>query len=279
MCSSFRLLLCRGILAGALCLASFSAMAVGISFRLMLSGATLVVTPLGEGQAFYPAVLRMLPDGRWEALAAKPGAVVPAEWLPGRQLEMAWPDTRPLQRLTSFEQLQPVMVRYYEKDGVSFGQIAFINAPPPAMETLQAGYADGMLAVAPPQANRADAAPNAIRATWVLWPQEEGISPLRKALHYDHAQPPAQRIEWYPGAKPAHIDTGRGQPYAMLLHETGHGYVVQTVEGSGLQGWRQRAAWIEAGSRLLWLALLPALLAVMALTRHFVRGRREKTFP
>lgn len=257
---------------------SVPAMAGDISFRLSLTGSTLIVTLLGESQAFYPAVLRMLPDGRWEPLAPKSGSVLPAELLPGKNYELEWPDTRPLQDLTQLERLLPVMVRYFEVDGVSFGQIAFINAPPPAIETLQAGYSNGSLVIAPPKADRAvGAASNTIHATWVLWPQEEGIALINEPLRFEHVQPPARRIEWQPGASTFRINTGKVQPEAMLLHETAQGYVLQTVAGSGLQGRQQRAVWLEASSKFYGIALLSALVAVIALLLHFIRAARGNT--
>ncbi|MDO8813316.1 MAG: hypothetical protein Q7J38_14970 [Gallionella sp.] len=281
MTSTFHLpsLLRRGLLACTISLFSLSAAAESISFILSLTGSsTLVVTMVGDGQAFYPAVLRMLPDGRWEPLVPTPGSDLPAEMLPGKNYELEWPDTRPLQSLTPFEYLLPVMVRYFEQDGISSGQIAFFYAPPTAVESLQAGYSNGSLVIAPPEANRAgDTTSNTIHTTWVLWPQEEGITLIHKPLNFKHVQPPAQRIEWQPGAIASHINTGRGEPDAMLLHETSHGYVLQTVTGSGLQGRQQRAAWLEASSRFYGAALLFAFVAAIALLLYLFRSVRRTT--
>lgn len=271
-------LLRRGLLACVVFWVSLSAMAGDISFRLPLTGSTLIVTLLGKSQVFYPAVLRMLPDGRWEQLASKQGSVLPAEMLPGINYELEWPDMRPLKSLTPFEHLQPVMVRYYEKDGISFGQIAFIHEPPPAIKTLQADYANGSLVITPPDANHtAGTTSNTILATWVLWPQEEGIALIHEPLNFKHVQPSAQHIEWQPGARAFHINTGRGQPYAILLHETAQGYVLQTVSGNGLQNRQQRVAWVEAISMFYGLALLSALVAMIALLLYLIRTARGNT--
>jgi hypothetical protein len=276
----FLSLLRRGLLAYTIFLFSLSAAAESISFRLSLTGSsTLIVTMIDEGQAFYPAVLRMLPDGRWEPLVSKPSSALPAEMLPGKNYELEWPDTRSPQSLTPFEHLQPVMVRYYEKDGVSFGQIAFINAPQPTIETLKAGYSNGSLVITSPEANRADGASNAIRATWVLWPQEEGIALIHKPLRFDHVQPPAQRIKWQSGASVFHINTGKGEPEAILLHETAQGYALQTVSGSGLQGRQQRTAWLDASSKFYGAALMSALVAAIALLLYLLRAARKNTTP
>lgn len=272
----FRLspLLRHGLLTCTLFLVSLSALAGDISFRLSLSGSTLTVTPLGQGPAFYLAVLHMLPDGRWEPLLPKSGSAIPAELLPGKDYQLEWPDTRPLQSLTPFERLQPVMVRYFEQDGVGFGQISFFHPPPPATAPLQAGYSDGLLVISPPVAH--DAAP-AIRATWVLWPQEGGIAPLHQPPGFEHVQPAARRIEWQPGANAIRIDSGKGQPEAVLLHETAQGYVLQMVAASGVQGSQQRAAWLEASSKFYGIALLAALAAAVALLLYRVRAARGNT--
>lgn len=270
-----------GLLACTIFLFSLSAAAEGISFTLSLTGSsTLIVTMAGEGQAFYPAVLRMLPDGHWESLVSKPGSALPAEMLLGKNYELEWPDTRLPQSLTPFERLRPVMVRYHEKDGISFGQVTFFHTPPTTTKPLQAGYANGSLVIAPPEANRAgDTTSNTIHTTWVLWPQEEGITLIHKPLNFKHVQPPAQRIEWQPGAIASHINTGRGEPDAMLLHETSQGYVLQTVTGSGLQGRQQRAAWLEASSKFYGAALLFSFVAAITLLLYLLRSVRGNTTP
>lgn len=250
-------------------------MAGEISYRLSLTGSTLIVTLLGESPVFYPAVLRMRSDGRWEPLAPKPGSALPAELIPGNNYELEWPTAHLSQDLTRPEHFLPVMVRYFESNGISFGQIAFIYAPPPAAEILQAGYANGLLVIAPPKA-RGAAASNTIRATWVLWPQEEGIAPIHKPLHFEHVQPQAQRIAWQSGANAFRINTGLAQPEAVLLHETSQGYVLQTVAGGGRQ---PRATWLDAGSTFYGMALLMALVAVAVLLLHLVRTTRKNLNP
>lgn len=271
-------LLRRGLLACAVFWVSLSAMAGEISFRLSLTGSTLIVTLLGEGQAFYPAVLRMLPDGRWEPLKSKPGSTLPAEMLPGENYELEWPDTRPLQNLTPIERLQSVMVRYYEKDGISFGQISFFYPPPPATTLAQTNYINGSLVIAPPDTNHATGADsNTIRASWVLWPQEGDISLIHEPLHFEHTQPPAQRIEWQSGASAFHINTGRSEPDVMLLHETDRGYVLQTIIGNSLQGQQQRAAWLDASSKFYGIALLSMLASIIALLLYHIRATRRNT--
>jgi len=149
----------NGLLAWIIFLVSFPAIADDISFRLSLDDATLMVTLLGEKTVFYPEVLRMLPDGRWEPLAPKPGTALPAEMLPEKEYALKWTD-RPLPSLAPIERLLPLMVRYFEQDGINSGQISFFYAPPTATKTIQAGYANGLLVIEPPD-RAASAAENA----------------------------------------------------------------------------------------------------------------------
>lgn len=260
------ILISRTLLICAIWMASLPALAGDTAFRLTLDGSTLIVTSLGKDQAFYPAVLRLLPDGRWQPLSAQPGSTLPAELIKDQDYLLAWPDAQ--QDFSRIENLLPVMVRYFDVNGASFGQIAFLNTPPPAADTLQAGYIDGSLAISPPQTGQP------IRASWVLWPQEEGMAALDKPLRFEHVQPPAQRIAWQASAGTFHLSTGGAQPDVVLLHETARGFVLQTVAGNNLTDRQQRTNWIDASTVLYRAALVAALLAAIALLPHFIRTRR-----
>lgn len=266
--SLWSILFSRTLLACAILIASFPAMAGDTAFRLTLDDATLIVTSLGKDQAFYPAALRLLPDGRWQSLLAKPGSTLPAELIKDQDYLFVWPGAQPPQDFTRLENLLPVMVRYFDINGASFGQIAFLNTPPPATDTLQVSYIDGSLLISPPRTGQP------ITATWVLWPQEEGIAPLDKPLQFIHQQPPAQRIQWQPGLGAFHLNTGGAQPDVMLLHETAKGSVLQTVAGNALTDRQQRGNWLDASTMLYRAALIAALIAVIALLLHVIRTRK-----
>lgn len=259
-------LLSRALLTCAIWMVSFSANAGDTAFRLTLEGSTLIVTSLGKDQAFYPAVLRLLSDGRWQPLLAKPGATLPAELITNADYRLVWPDTQPPQDFSRIENLLPVMVRYFDVNGASFGQIAFLNPPPPATDTLQAGYTDGSLAIFPPQTGQT------IIASWVLWPQEEGIAPLDKPLRFEHVQPQAQRIAWQIHAGTQRINTGGAQPEVVLLHETDRGLMLQTVAGN--TDHQQRTNWLDSSTLLYRAALIAALLAAIARLLQSVRTKR-----
>lgn len=238
------------------CLA-FGAWAGTISFDLSLTGSTLTVTSKGDSAAFYPAVFRLVADGRWERLATLAASPTVAELLPGAHIDLLWPDMRPTQNLSPVERSRPLMVRFFDQAGVSFGQLSFMQTPPPATETLQAEYRNGILTVSPPSAG-------SIQATWMLWPREDGIAPIRRPVNFDHDQPPARRIEWHAGMEAVRQATGAAQPMVMLVHETTQGLSLQIVARGVVQGRQQRSAWLDARQLFYLLALLAAIAAVLA---------------
>lgn len=240
-----------------------------ISFDLALTGTKLAVTAKGDSTAYYPAVFRLLADGRWERLAPAPGTRPPAELLPGARIDLLWPEVRPLQDLAPIERLRPLLVRFFDQAGVAFGQLSFMQTPPAAAENLLAAYADGQLSVSPPSGGR-------IHATWILWPQEEGIDPIRRPVSFEHRQPPARRIEWRSGTDTQRLSTGAAQPAVVLVHQAATGLSLQNVARGVKQGRQQRSAWLDAQALLYALAALAAASAVLA---SAVLGRRGKMRP
>ena len=251
-----------------LALATLNASAGNVTFNISLTGSILTLTQQGDSSGFYPVVLRMLPDGQWKPLDLAPGEVAPAEMGVGAQLDFVWPEARPLTSLPPFERIQPMMVRFFDQAGVGLGQISFFNQPPTASQTLKAGYASGQLVIEPPPSS-------SIRSSWLLWPQEDGIEPIRYPVQFDqHRQPPARHIEWRSGMGELSVNTGDGQPVAMLLHETEQGYTVQTISSGGVQGKQQRSAWLDAGRWFYGVGGLAAAAAAILIALHFVGRRR-----
>jgi len=241
-----------------------------IFFGMSIRGNTLTLTNQGNSTAFYPTMLRLQSDGQWVPLARAPGTPASVELLAGATTEFAWSDPRSGQEAFQLEKLRPVMVRFYDQAGSGFGQISFFNEPQAAPETLDARYVHGKMTITPPEFPT-------IRASWLLWPQENGIDPLRFPLSLDIAQPPARRIEWRSGMEPVKIDLGAGQPFAMLLHETGQGLMIQNVADGGLQGRQQRAAWLDAGRWFYWAADAIAVLAILAFIALSVVNLRARS--
>jgi hypothetical protein len=266
---------CRPVACLVLIVLALPAHAGSIFFNLSLNGNTLTLTNQGDSTAFYPAVLRLLPDGRWESLAPPAGIEPSAELLPGATLDLNWPTPSPEQQAFPLEIFRPYMVRFFDQAGSSFGQISFFMQPPAATNLLQAHYDDGLLTLIPPGADGADV----IHASWLLWPQEEGIEPLAAALAFEHSQPPAQRIEWQSSMAPLHLNLGAGLPTAMLLHESNSGFTLQTVPGGGLQGTQQRAGWLSANETFYTLAGAIAAAASVLLLWLFAAARRARKAP
>ncbi len=260
--------LARLIIAISALLCSLSAAAGGVSFRLSLTGSQLTVINQGDSSAFYPAVFRMLADGSWESLQASAAL---AEMAPGARLQRTWPDSRPLEQVPELERMQPVMVRFFDQAGVYFGQISFLHAPPVAKTTLKARYVNGVLRIDPPDGM------SSIRASRVLWPQEEGIRPIRRPVHFVHRPRPALRIDWrHQRGVPFQIDTGAGRPAAILLHETAQGYALQHVPDGGLQGREQRAAWLDAAPKFYAASLIALAVGLGAMLLPFLRRPRGR---
>lgn len=264
--SRWKLFLCLAWLLQAM---ATPAHAGSIGFGLSLTENRLTVTNQGNSSAYYPTAFRLLGDGRWEQLTLTPGSKQPAELPPGAQLDFAWPENRPLSGLPPLEALRPVMVRFFDQAGASFGQMSFFNQPLTATDTLAAGYVDGKMRIAPPTGT-------AIRATWLLWPQEEGIAPLRKPVDFLPRQPPARHITWNQETKPQTFDLGAGLPVAFLLHETNQGLRLQVVADGGVQGSQQRTGWLDRSAAFqLWACGL-AILGGLALLWQTTRIRRQE---
>lgn len=265
----FQSLRAAWVLALALCaLFAVPAHAGSISFGLSLTGSKLTVTNQGNAAAFYPAVYRLLADGRWQQLELPPGTNQPAELAPSASIDLVWPDTRPLHELPKLESYRGTMVRFFDQAGANFGQISFFNQPPVAVENLQAGYAHGAMKIAPP-------AGGAIRASWLLWPQEDGIDPLRQSVSFEHRQPNARRIEWKPGMDKLSFDLGAGQPAAILLHEIGPELHSQVVYSGGIQGRQQRTAWLDANKWFYGAAYVLAAAAAAIFAALLIAGKRD----
>ena len=248
---------------------SQSALAGSMSFGLSVTGSELTLINQGSGSAFYPAVFRMLPDGSWAQLEASSAR---AELAAGARMELNWPEPRSPQQVSELDGMGLVMVRFFDQAGVGFGQISFFSAPPAAKTPLKTGYVDGALQIEPP-----DAA-SSIRASWVLWPQEDGIRPIRLPVRFEHRAPPALRIDWLrKGSVLTRLDTGAGQPAVILLHETEQGYAQQFVPDGGLQGREQRAAWLDATPKFYAASLTALVLAVGAMVLQCLRRPRGAT--
>lgn len=253
--------LCRRFFALLACIvaAPHIAWAGTISISFSLTGTTLTVKSIGDSSAFFLQVLRLLPDGHWEKLHESPGSIPPVEFVPEAYFNFNWaPIPKNPGNLSPFEDMQPLMVRFFDQAGVGFGQISFLHPPSQASSTLNAYYDKGELVVYPPKENDSR---TKIRSSWLLWPQEEGIAPLRLPLRQGTVQPPARHIEWSKSTTPLHFHTGSGQPSAILLHDTEHGYGAQFVPAGRLVGKEQSPSWLNVHRNFYYFALMALLTA------------------
>lgn len=243
-----------------------------IFFGLSINGNTLTLTNQGNSIAYYPVVMRLLPDGSWDPLAPEQGTARAAELLPYAHIDLQWPAAAPQQKPFPLDQFRPVMVRFFDQAGNSFGQISFFNQPPLTADLSESGYVDGLMTIAPPR-NEGGVA---ITASWLLWPQEEGIAPLNKPVSFTYHQPPARRIEWKNVTGKLRLNLGAGLPSAMLLHEVGGGYVLQNLINGGVQGVQQRTAWLDASDRLSTWAEIVAAIATLLMAWCLIDAWRKR---
>ncbi len=238
-------------------LMSLCAVAGNISFDLSFKGATLTVTHGGDGGVFYPAVFRMAADGRWEPLV-NVNENLSAQFLPGDKLNVVWPAQLAQENFPAVTHLQAVMVRFFDQAGVGFGQISFFKQPLESDIALKTYFSGDQLVIAPPEATDKRA-----RVSWLLWPKEDGIGPIKSWVRFEHIQPPATRIEWLPDSKAHYVKVGAGRPATILLHETEQGIVIQRIGSGGMQGREQRPAWLNAAVILYGLSDFFLLMALV----------------
>jgi hypothetical protein len=244
-----------------------------IFFGLSINGTKITLTNQGNSTAFHPVVMRLHADGHWVPLPFPPEVRPPAELPAGAQVDFLWLNLPPHNQPSQLELLNPVMVRFFDQAGNSFGQISFFNQPSLTSDLSQTGYVKGLMTIAPPVSPDG----SAIRASWLLWPQEEGIAPLTKPVRFEYTQPPAKRIEWQPGMDKLRLDLGAGLPAAILLHETAHGLMLQNLINGGVQGSQQRTAWLDSYGLFFNLAYLAAAVAAVLMLWHLASKWRERT--
>lgn len=253
---------------------SLPAGAGSVYFGLSRDSEKLTLINHGNTTAFHPQVLRLVADGRWEEMRPVSGAA-PVDMPSGAQLEFHWRTATGQvpgpEHFGPFAASLPVMVRFFDQAGAGFGQISFFDQPPPGPDLVRAYYEDGQLIVAPLPSLETEG----VRASWLLWPQEEGIRPLVRPVRLEHAQPPAQRIAWRPGMAPLRFDLGAGLPAPFLLHETSRGIELQRLPSGNVQGRQQRSAWLEKGGLFYRLALVALVVAALGAILAPAGIRRE----
>lgn len=243
------------------------ATAGNIFFGLERSATELTVINQGDSSAYYPEALRLLPDGRWEALTPIASESQPAELSAGGKMRLGW--SVPTGEGPIVAAL-PVMLRFFDQAGAGMGQITMFDQPAPTAHPLEVAYVKQRLRIEPPQANQG------IHSTWLLWGQEEGITPLLSQPRFEHAQPPAQHITWDAKSPSQFFDLGKGLPNAALLHETERGFEFQSVGAGKVRGREQRAFWLGQGSFFLTASAITAIAALLIAIFGLYATRKRK---
>jgi hypothetical protein len=248
------------------------ASAGSIFFGLATNGNTVTLTNQGNSTAFYPAIMYLLPDGRWESMNFASGVAQPAELPPGEHVDFLWPATPPQQAPFPLDAFRTVMVRFFDQAGSGFGQISFFNQPPVTSDLSQSGYHNGLMTIEPPKSESGVI----IKDSWLLWPQEDGIEPLSAPVSFTPKQPPAIHIEWKAAMDPLRLNLGAGLPGAILLHDVGGAYMQQGLINGGVQGIQQRASWLDANRIFYGLAIAIALITAILMLWNLDGAPRER---
>lgn len=256
-----------------------SATAGTIKFDFTLTDNRCVVVNRGDSSAYYPTLFQLDSAGQWIELKVESQ---PTELPSGTAVTVSLIGSSPSaptnsanngknnlnskNKKTNLENLQILMIRFFDQSGVSFGHIVLLHPPPESNFKIAARYLHGNLQLKSPVDK------NKIRATWVIAPFEEGISPIFKPLTFKHRQPATTKIEWNK-KELVEVETGAGLPEVILLHETLDDLTQQKVAKSGGAKKAQRTAWLNMRRPFYLLGLLSGLSGIIF---TLLRLREEK---
>jgi hypothetical protein len=252
------------LLAGAAVLiSSMHDVAAGnISFRLERTDTTLKLTNQGTEAAYFPGVLRLQSDGRWEPLSAR--STTPAELAVNESCEFDWREPVHAAGDSDLANFTGLMVRFFDQSGASFGQIAMLNPPNVAQDISHVEY----------RSRRMTLSVNDVKNpsfSWLLSADESGIAPLDHPGDFTVHQTPARRIDWQRVGSAISVDMGPTKVAAILLHATDHGWVIQRISAD--PGSEQRAGWLNASEHFYRLAGTLAVAALASFAWIAVRRR------
>lgn len=223
---------------------------------------------LGDSTAYYPVVFQLDNAGAWLPLRSD---LHSSELPPRGVLTVDLPPNSSPANNLDFKAVQPLMIRFFDQTGVSFGQVYLLHPLPESRYKVSARYVGSRL--------RLNAPTNGIniRATWVLVPFEVGISPIFRAQQFTYYQPPATRIDWQQ-KQSADIDIGPTITTTILLHETSDGFALQMVQKGYISRAEHRVAWLYMHRRFFVLAALCAICGIF-LTFYAYRDNRTGVKP
>lgn len=240
--------------------ASGTAVAGTVGFDISADDATLTLTEHGDETAFDPRVYVLELDGSWREL---PRGSASSQLGNGQSARF---DGRPLQRPTAHP-VRVVQVRFVDKAGVGFGQLATLGNWPTA-PALPQSWSDGWLVLTPA---------HAVATSWVLsapvqlTPPRSGEPPPR-AVHVDWAtHGPAPR-----GETRIRLDLTHDCP-VLLLHQTANrgatSYAMQWATPTHNPAFPQRPFWLGVGGWWFVAAALTLGTALVGAAKCFYRQR------
>lgn len=237
-----------------------TAVAGTVSFDIHTDNTTLTLTEHGDETAFAPRVYALEWDGSWREL---PRVSATNQTANG---ESAQYDGRLLNQ-PSAHPARAVQIRFLDKAGVGFGQLATLGNWP-AAPVLRPSWNEGWLVLAPERP---------VATSWVLTAPLQLTPPPR-----DEGLPSAVRVDWPVNGAASHgetrikLDLTQDCP-VLLLNQTGShdatSYTVQRATPTENPAFPQRPIWLRPGQWWFAVAAL-ALGAAWLGAAHRLPWRR-----
>jgi len=220
-----------------------------LAFELTQTGNNLVLRNIGNEAAFFPVVFSVANDGQWQNLCRENIAFLPA----GASFILDQPS--PKNRRFNFN---IYLLTFLDKAGTQFWKMAFLPMPQIVTSPLNISHLNGRLLIAP-RAN-----PD-ILASWVFVTPKVLHDSLVKSFQVPVLPQNPVVIDWIK-SKNSYFEI-LGQPEQVyLVHETNHGYQLQTYsrqqnQSFVINGWPKWSHLLNWGAVIFFSAWLYLLLA------------------
>jgi hypothetical protein len=226
------------------------AYAGSIFFDLALSEDQLTLTNRGDSSAYYTAAARLLSSGEWVPISPAAGETPSAQLEPASGINFKWGAEASTEASYAVAELGPILLSFYDQAGGRFEQITFLHPPPLTSDAPRIDYKDGVMTLhAPNEFNN-----TAMKESWLLWTQSEGLEKRTGDLNFNHKQKHAKKIHWSSGMK-MELKVGKGVTEVIALNEKNGSYIMQklevTPEGKRLIGIDARNIFWATGAGLL----------------------------
>ncbi|NEX64585.1 6-pyruvoyl-tetrahydropterin synthase-related protein [Noviherbaspirillum galbum] len=243
-------------------------MADQVTFDIAGDGPQIVVTQRGNATAFFPEAFLLDSHGQWLRLS---GTGTGAELAPGQSLRFLKPPTGAAFPAT------PLLLRFQDKAGVGFGQIAFLE-PTSVVNALTVDRAEnGRLNL---RRTNADAV-----MSWLLAAPISVMPSMRPEVDRLPAPMPALPIRWRDPGRSTQDDRTVDDPgpgETVLLHEMHRNgkteFAIQPISRQADGYFIQQPFWLNKTSWFQWLTVLSGLGAVGTLLVNR-RARTQRMAP